>query len=52
MEIDTGASLSLALEQTYKYLWPEVPLVLDQTYKYLWPEVPLQNSSVKLMVHL
>ena len=26
MEIDTGASLSLASEQTYQELWPSVPL--------------------------
>ena len=36
MEINTGTSLSL---------------VSEQTYKYLWPEVPLQNSSVKLKIY-
>ena len=36
MEIDTGASLSL---------------ISEQTYKFLWPEVPLQNSSVKLKTY-
>ena len=43
-EIDTGASLSLVLEQTYKYLWLEVPLVLEQTKKNLWPEVPFWSK--------
>ena len=36
MEIDTEASLSL---------------VSEQTYKYLWPEVPLQNSLIKLKTY-
>jgi len=36
MEVDTGVSLSL---------------VSEQTYRYLWPEAPVQNSSVKLKTY-